>query len=61
MAGKMKILIPLTGQLSGGNVQPEVFMGQSDSFPLAESRRMLYNGGHGTDSLYALMKYVCAF
>jgi hypothetical protein len=42
----MKILIPFAGQLPGGNVQPEMFMGQSNGFLRAESRRMLYKRSH---------------
>jgi hypothetical protein len=39
----MKILIALTGQLSGGSVKPEKITGDADGILLAEARRMLYN------------------
>jgi hypothetical protein len=37
--------------LSGGGFKPEKIMGESDGILLAESRRMLYDGGHKIYSL----------
>jgi hypothetical protein len=57
----MKILIPLTGQLSGAGLNPEKITSDADGILLTETRRMLYDGGHVTNSLYFIMNYFGAF